>query len=119
MQLASKMRFVAAQFVALLTDELWLRSARHANAMARRLGVGSTAVPGVGSPTRSRPTACSPCLPAVTAALQADYPFYVWDEATGVVRWMTSFDTTEADVDGFVPAGRALAERAGAAGVAG
>ena len=47
MQLSSKMRFVAAQFVALLTDDLWLRSASHANAMATRLGVGITAVPGV------------------------------------------------------------------------
>jgi threonine aldolase len=38
----------------------------------------------------------------VAVALQAEYPFYVWDESTGVVRWMASFDTTEADVDGFV-----------------
>ena len=38
----------------------------------------------------------------MTEALQADYPFYVWDEATGVVRWMASFDTTEPDVDAFV-----------------
>ena len=40
--------------------------------------------------------------PAVTEALQADWPFYVWDEDTGVVRWMASFDTTESDVDAFV-----------------
>ena len=49
------------------------------------------------------PTRCSP--PSLTAspqALQAEYPFYVWDESTGVVRWMASFDLTEADVDGFV-----------------
>ncbi len=40
--------------------------------------------------------------PAVTEALQAEYPFYVWDEDTGIVRWMASFDTTEEDVDAFV-----------------
>jgi threonine aldolase len=103
MQLSSKMRFVAAQFVALLTDELWLRNARHANDMALRLGVGAMAVPGVllAQPVQANGVfAVLP--PAVAVALQAEYPFYVWDESTGVVRWMASFDTTEADVDGFV-----------------
>jgi threonine aldolase len=103
MQLSSKMRFVAAQFVALLTDELWLRSARHANAMALRLGVGASAVPGISLAYPVQANGVFACLPpVVTEALQAEYPFYVWDESTGVVRWMTSFDTTEADVDGFV-----------------
>ena len=103
MQLSSKMRFVAAQFVALLTDELWLRSARHANAMAQRLGVGAAAVPGVELVYPVQANGVFALLPpAVTSALQSEYPFYVWDESTGVVRWMTSFDTTETDVDGFV-----------------
>jgi threonine aldolase len=103
MQLSSKMRFVAAQFVALLTDDLWLRSARHANAMAVRLGVGSSAVPGVVLAQPVQSNGVFAILPtAVREALQADYPFYVWDESTGVVRWMASFDTTEADVDAFV-----------------
>ena len=103
MQLSSKMRFVAAQFVALLTDDLWLRSAGHANAMAARLAAGASAVPGVSLAYPVQANGVFARLPSgVTAALQADYPFYVWDEATGVVRWMTSFDTTEEDVDGFV-----------------
>ncbi len=103
MQLSSKMRFVAAQFVALLTDDLWLRSARHANAMALRLGVGAARVPGVELAYPVQANGVFAVLPPrVTSALQADYPFYVWDEATGVVRWMASFDTTESDVDAFV-----------------
>jgi threonine aldolase len=103
MQLSSKMRFVAAQFVALLTDDLWLRSALHANAMALRLGVGAAAVPGVELVHPVQANGVFAVLPpTVTEALQSDYPFYIWDESTGVVRWMTSFDTTEADVDEFV-----------------
>jgi len=103
MQLSSKMRFVAAQFVALLTDDLWRRNATRANAMAARLGAGAAAVPGV---TLAHPVEANgvfAVLPAaVVEVLQAEWPFYVWDEDTGTVRWMASFDTTEADVDGFV-----------------
>lgn len=103
MQLSSKMRFVAAQFVALLSNDLWLRNARHANAMALRLGMGASGVPGVELVHAVQANGVFVRLPpAVTTALQADYPFYVWDESTGVVRWMASFDTTEEDVDAFV-----------------
>ncbi len=49
--------------------------------------------------------------PAVTARLQEDWPFYVWDEQTGEVRWMCSWDTTDEDVDAFA---RAIAGAAGA-----
>ncbi len=103
MQLSSKMRFVAAQFVALLTDDLWERSATRANAMAARLGAGASAVPGVRLAHPVQANGVFAVLPAaVTEVLQAEWPFYVWDEETGTVRWMASFDTTEADVDGFV-----------------
>ncbi len=76
MQLASKMRFLAAQFDALLSDELWLRCAGHANAMAARLaGAVAGMSRGSRSPGRWRPTRCSPTLPpAVTASLQARVP---------------------------------------------
>ena len=112
MQLASKMRFLAAQFDALLSDELWLRCARHANAMAARLAGALSDVPGL---VISRPVQTNAVFavlpPEVTRALQRDYPFYVWDEAAGEVRWMCSWDTTEEDVDGFAAAVRAaLAE---------
>jgi threonine aldolase len=103
MQLASKMRFTAAQFVALLTDDLWLRNATHANAMARRLAEGVAEVDGVTLAYPVEANGVFVALPsAVTEALQAEFPFYVWDESTGVVRWMCSFDTTEEDVDAFV-----------------
>jgi threonine aldolase len=102
-QLSSKMRFVAAQFVALLTDDLWLRSASHANAMATRLGVGITAVEGASLAHPVQANGVFAMLPAaVVESLQAEWPFYVWDEDTGVVRLMCSFDTTESDVDAFV-----------------
>ena len=103
MQLASKMRFIAAQFVALLSNDLWLANAAHANAMAQRLAEGVRAVDGVSLAYPVEANGVFADLPpAVTEALQAEYPFYVWDEHTGVVRWMASYDTTEEDVDAFV-----------------
>jgi threonine aldolase len=107
MQLASKMRFLAAQFDALLLDELWLRSAGHANAMASRLAGALTDVPGLTITRPVQTNAIFAVLPAaITASLQREYPFYVWDESIGEVRWMCSWDTTEEDVDGFAAAVR-------------
>lgn len=103
MQLPSKMRFIAAQFVALLTDGLWRRNASHANRMARRLAEGAATVPGV---TITQPVDANAVFARLPrgriAALQARRFFYVWDEGAGEVRWMCSFDTTEDDVDRFV-----------------
>ena len=107
LQLASKMRFLAAQFQALLSDELWLRCAAHANAMASHLAAALADVPGL---TLTRPVqanAVFATLPApVTPRLQERFPFYVWDENTGEVRWMCSWDTTEEDVQVFAAAVR-------------
>ncbi|MGO9908307.1 MAG: threonine aldolase family protein [Solirubrobacteraceae bacterium] len=107
MQLASKMRFLAAQFEALLDDDLWLRCAGNANAMAARLAGAVSGGPGL---TITRPVetnAVFAALPlAVTESLQRDFPFYTWDESAGEVRWMCSWDTTEEDVDGFATAVR-------------
>jgi threonine aldolase len=105
MQLASKMRFVSVQFDALLSGDLWLRNARHSNAMATRLAAAVREVDGVEVQRPVQANSVFAILPAtVTARLQERYPFYVWDESSGEVRWMTSFDTTEADVDGFAAA---------------
>jgi threonine aldolase len=105
MQLASKMRFVSVQFDALLSGDLWLRNATHANAMAVRLEAAVRGVDGVHVQRLVQANAVFAILPpAVTAVLQKRYPFYVWEEHSGEVRWMTSFDTTEADVDGFATA---------------
>jgi threonine aldolase len=102
-QLTSKMRFVAAQFDALLRDDLWHASAAHANAMARRLAAGAAAVPGVEIVYPVQANAVFARLdPNHIAALQRDWFFHLWDERESVVRWMAAFDTTEADVDAFV-----------------
>ena len=110
MQLASKQRFLAAQLVALLRDGLCVRLATHANAMAARLEAGIRGIPGVILPTSCQANAVFPILPAsVTANLRAaGHRFYTWDEATGQVRLMTSWDTTEAHVDALVEAIRAV-----------
>lgn len=105
MQLASKMRFISAQLVALLTDDLWLRSATHANAMAARLATAVEAIDGVQVTQRVQANAVFAILPpAVTERLQREFRFYTWDPATGEVRWMCSWDTTAADVDEFAAA---------------
>jgi threonine aldolase len=103
MQLASKMRFLAAQVDALLSGDLWLATARHANAMARRLTESLDGVPGVqlAYPVQSNGVFTELDRDQV-ARLQQEWGCHVWSELTGdrcVVRWMTSFDTSEADVD--------------------
>jgi threonine aldolase len=102
-QLASKTRYLAAQFAALLDDQLWLRNAGHANAMARRLAEGVQGAPGVSLWQKVESNAVFAALdPAHIARLQQRWRFYEWDPAAHVVRWMTAFDTTESDVDAFV-----------------
>ena len=105
MQLASKMRFLAAQFEALITDQLWLRLARHANAMAARLAERAGGIEGL---TITRPVQSNAVFAIVPeqarVALQEQFDFYVWDERAGEVRWMCSWDTTEEDVDAFAAA---------------
>jgi threonine aldolase len=107
LQLASKMRFLAAQFDALLTDDLWLRNASRANAMAARL---ADAVRNVSKLTITRPVETNvvfATLPgAAITALQERFAFYVWNERESEVRWMCSWDTTESDVDAFAQAVR-------------
>ena len=109
MQLASKMRFISAQFLALFNDDLWLRSAKHANSMASRMrqsfdeAINSGFVTGMNfvQPTESNSLFAQ--LPRdVIGRLQEKHRFYDWDEANNVVRWVCSFDTREEDVDLFV-----------------
>jgi len=109
-QLTSKMRFMAAQFDALLQDDLWRANAAHANAMARRLAEGVTAVGGVDIVYPVQANAVFARLaPRQITALQEEWFFHVWDERDSVVRWMTAFDTTEADVDAFLSSVRITA----------
>ena len=105
LQLASKMRFLAAQFNALLTGDLWRHNALHANAMARQLAEGLAAIPGVALKYPVQSNAVFAALaPDRIAKLQQQWSFQVWNEDEHVVRWMTAFDTTEADVGAFLAA---------------
>lgn len=104
-QLGSKGRFLSAQLLALLTGDLWRRNAERANAGARRLADAVRGIDGVRLTREPESNAVFAVLPAdVTARLRRRYPFYVWDEATGEVRWMCSFDTTDDDIAGFAAA---------------
>ncbi len=102
MQLASKNRFLAAQFLALLENDLWLENARHSNAMAKLLAKRAKEIPGVHITQTPQANAVFAIIPpSVATTLAAEFPFYVWNEARHEVRWMTSFDTTEDDVHRF------------------
>ncbi len=108
LQLASKMRYLAAQFEALLTDRLWHRCAARANAMAARMAaaVGDTQHVTITRPVQANAVFAT-IPPGARDALQEQFSFYLWDERTGEVRWMCSWDTTEEDVDRFAQAVRA------------
>ena len=108
-QLCSKMRFVAVQFEAYLSDGLWQRNATHSNAMAQRLYQSVKDIEGVEVVYPVRANSVCVRLPRkVWQELQKQYFFYEWDEADNVVRWMCSFDTTEADIANFTAALRQL-----------
>ena len=102
MQLASKTRFIAAQFEAMLTDELWHRTASHANKMAQRLQAALSDYPDV---KITRPVQANALFAEIPRhwyePLQQHYPFYVWIESTYEVRMMCSWDTTDADIEQF------------------
>ncbi len=105
MQLASKMRFISAQLLALLEDGLWLKSAGHANAMAAKLRAAVNGIPGVEPTQATESNGVFAVLPAgVADRLRTKFRFYDWNEAAREVRWMCSFDTAAADIDAFVAA---------------
>lgn len=103
MQLASKMRYIAAQFDALLTDDLWLKNAGHANKMARILAEKASDIPGIEITQEVRVNGVFAIIPpAIIPELQKEYFFYVWNPEISEVRWMTSWDTTIDDIEGFI-----------------
>jgi threonine aldolase len=100
MQLASKMRYIGAQFAALFDNHLWIDNADHANAMARLLAEKVKDIPGVTVTQPVEANGVFAILPQeAIEPLQEEYFFYVWDENTNEVRWMCSYDTTEGDVN--------------------
>jgi len=111
MQLASKMRYIAAQFSAILEDDLWLVNAQHANLMAQKLHSAVKEIPGVKVTRKVESNAVFAIIPReIILQLQEQFFFYVWDEESSEVRWMCSFDTTEEDIDAFASLLRELAK---------
>jgi threonine aldolase len=105
MQLASKMRFIAAQFEALLSKGLWQRNAEHANHMARLLEAELRRIPQVRIVWRVEANAVFAQIPRQAIQKIKDrYFFYDWIEEECIVRWMCSFDTTDEDVREFAKA---------------
>ncbi len=103
MQLGSKMRFIACQFDALLSGDLWHRNASHANAMAQVLASAVANIPGVTITQRVQANAVFATVPPQhIETLRERFFFYDWDESQHEVRWMTAWDTTDDDIDAFV-----------------
>ncbi len=102
-QLFSKMRFVSGQFLAYFYNDLWKKNALHANKMATIL---RSDIEKLGKIKFTQPTEANGVFaiipPEIIPQLQKEYFFYEWNESRSEVRWMTSFDTTEEDVKGFV-----------------
>ncbi len=108
-QLPSKMRFVAAQFNALLTDDLWIRGAAHANEMAQRLYEATRDISGVEYDGAPQVNSLFPVIPAESIAALCEWCFFWdWDVTRNQVRWMTAWDTTTEDVDSFAAGVRHL-----------
>ena len=102
MQLASKMRYISAQFNAFLENDLWKELASNANAMAQKLHNAVKDIPGVQITRQVEANAVFAIIPAeIIPKLQEEFFFYVWDEETSEVRWMCSVDTTEEDINRF------------------
>ncbi len=102
MQLASKMRFISAQFDALFTHDLWRENAAHANKMAALLENEIRKIPQVRITQPVEANGIFAQIPQhAISKIQERYFFYVWNEEQSLVRWMCSFDTTEADVKEF------------------
>jgi threonine aldolase len=105
MQLASKMRYLSAQFAALLTDDRWLRFAAHANAMSALLRDRVNAIDGI---RITRPVRCNAIFATLDRAaierVRREFFFYVFDEGLPEVRWMTHWATRPLDVEEFAAA---------------
>ncbi|HZY81434.1 MAG TPA: low specificity L-threonine aldolase [Cyclobacteriaceae bacterium] len=108
MQLASKMRFIATQFEALLTGDLWKRNAMHTNKLARLLSEQLSSL-GLKVTQKVEANGVFAIFPAeIIEPLQKEYPFYVWVEKTNEVRLMCSWDSTEEEITSFINKVRSL-----------
>jgi threonine aldolase len=102
-QLPSKVRYISAQFSALLADDLWIKNARHANTMATHLYEQTVGLPGVALDGTPEVNSIFPVLPVASIEALRDWSFfYDWDSHHQQVRWMTAWDTELADIAQFV-----------------
>jgi len=102
-QLHSKMRFIAAQFLAIMTDDLWLKNAKHANLMAQKLAAKLKPLHQIQLTQKVDSNGVFAIIPkSIIESLQKEFFFYTWDESCNEVRWMTSFDTQVEDIDRFI-----------------
>jgi threonine aldolase len=109
LQLASKMRYISAQFTAYLSNNQWQATAEHANRMAKLLAKELSSIPQVQITQSVDINGVFAIIPKeIIPKLQNEYFFYEWDEERSEVRWMTSWDTTEEDIAGFVKCLKAL-----------
>lgn len=112
MQLMAKMRFIAAQFIAYFSDDLWLRNASHANAMAKLLEESLHGIPQIRFTQPVETNAVFAIIPKDwIPIIQEKYFFYVWKEDVSEVRWMTSYDTTKEDIQHFTDFIRNLSQK--------
>jgi threonine aldolase len=104
MQLASKMRFISAQFERYLTDDLWRQNASHSNRMAKLLESKVKEIPQIKITQKVEANGIFAILPdrQMIQELMDEYFFYDWDETKNEIRWMCSFDTQEEDINSFV-----------------
>jgi len=103
MQLASKMRFMAVQFEALFSNDLWKKNAEHANKMAKTLAEGVAEIPQIQITQKVEANGVFAIVPSeIIPKLQKEFFFYMWNEQKSEVRWMTSFDTQIKDIEEFV-----------------
>lgn len=102
MQLASKMRFISAQFIAYFRNDLWLNNARHANKMGKKLAEYISKIEGIKITQDVQSNGVFVILPPdVADVVRENYFFYPWNEELSEYRLMTSWDTTEKDIEGF------------------
>jgi len=103
MQLYSKMRFVGAQFLSYFEDDLWKKTATHANRMAKLLEEKVKEIPEIQITEPVDANGIFAVVPRkIIEPLQKRFFFYIWDDVKPEVRWMTSFDTTEEEISEFV-----------------
>lgn len=103
MQLASKMRYISAQFKAFFSNDLWKKNAEHANRAAAMLAEGIKEIPELSITEKVEVNGLFVKIPYNwIEELQQEYFFYIWDEEESIVRWMTSFDTRDEDIERFI-----------------